>query len=268
MDRLNRRKFLRAASGLFIPALMLRSKADTILSGPVMRTISSAVTIPTPTCYWKLDEVSGTRADSVGGQTLGDNGSVGSTTGVISNAASFNPTLSQWLSVASSATTQTGNIDFTIAAWVKLANTSTNRAVVSKYLITGNAREYEIQYTQSVNRFRFIVSPDGSSTGLGIATADNFGGPSTGVWYLVIAWHDSVNDQVGIQVMNSGDANTTAYSSGVAVKAASFGIGAQSNASTFMSGDIDEVYFCKNTVLSLDQRTALWNGGSGRTYPF
>lgn len=44
MDRLNRRKFLRTASGLFVPALMLRSKADMILSGPVMRTMASGVT--------------------------------------------------------------------------------------------------------------------------------------------------------------------------------------------------------------------------------
>jgi ferredoxin len=41
MARLNRRHFLRAASGLFVPAILLRSRADMVFPGPIMRTVGA-----------------------------------------------------------------------------------------------------------------------------------------------------------------------------------------------------------------------------------
>src|SRR6267378_4108573 len=87
--------------------------------------------------YWKLDEVSNgsapvTRVDSAGTNDLTDNNTTPSAAGKISNA--INPLLanSEFLSHVSNATLQTGNIDFTLTAWVQIADNANNRSIISK----------------------------------------------------------------------------------------------------------------------------------------
>src|SRR5258708_7847472 len=48
--------------------------------------------------FWKLDEASGTRTDSVGSNNLTSNNSVGQSVGKVSNAAHFTATSNQYLS--------------------------------------------------------------------------------------------------------------------------------------------------------------------------
>jgi hypothetical protein len=269
--RNNRRQFLKTAAGVFVPAWFGIAKAD-IFSGPIMRPMAtSAGVIPTPTCFWTLNESSAgtgavTRADSVGGQDLTDNSLFcASDTGVISLAAKFVAANGEFLSHTSNATLNTGDIDFTIAAWVYMDTKSANMDVVSKYLTTGNNRAYELQYTQSVDRFRFIVSPDGTSSGLGIVAADTFGSPSTATWYLVIAWHTN-GSQIGIQVMGAAS-NTTAYTTGVFdTSTADFKVG--NSTSTLWNGRIDEVGLWKGAALDSTQRDYIYNAGAGRASPY
>lgn len=63
MDRLNRRHFIKAASGLFIPALfdilIPRCRAQVIPSGPIMRTIAAG---GGGSCTTVKDQVTGTTA--------------------------------------------------------------------------------------------------------------------------------------------------------------------------------------------------------------
>src|SRR5207253_1525524 len=64
---------------------------------------------------WPLDEASGNATDAVGSSTLTSNGSVGATTGKVGTGSrTFNGS-SQYLNAASSATLQTGAIDFSVA---------------------------------------------------------------------------------------------------------------------------------------------------------
>lgn len=79
--------------------------------------------------YWKLDETSGTRSDSVGGNDLTDNGSVGSTIGVQGNAADFDGT--NYLE-DTSFPTATGSI-VSIAGWAYLGNTSDAMLFLAHY---------------------------------------------------------------------------------------------------------------------------------------
>ena len=82
--------------------------------------------------YWKMDETSGSRVDSVGANTLTDNNTVPSQVGVISNASQYVAANSEYLSKASfNWATSIGN-SFTIAGWVALnANTGTDAYVLS-----------------------------------------------------------------------------------------------------------------------------------------
>lgn len=68
--------------------------------------------------YWTLDEVSGTRFDSIGGNHLDDINTVGSDVGVIGNGALFVAANSERLEdLTPSVTPGTG--PFTVSAWVK-----------------------------------------------------------------------------------------------------------------------------------------------------
>lgn len=69
--------------------------------------------------YWTLDEVSGTRSDSIGGNHLSDINTVGSDVGVIGNGALFVAANSERLEdLTPSVTPGTG--PYTVSAWVKV----------------------------------------------------------------------------------------------------------------------------------------------------
>jgi len=218
------------------------------------------------TAYWKLDEASGSRSDSAGGgYTATDSGSTGSTTGKISNAASFSATT--YLAVADTAALRTGDVDFSMSAWVKLTDKSASYAVFSKYDSTvGDAREFLLIYTTATDRFRFIVSSDGLGTGNVVVDADNLGSPSAGTWYHIVAWHDATANTINI-VVDDGTVDSLAHTLGVYSGTFNLNIGSHTNTAAQMSGAIDELGYW-HKVLSAAEITQLYNGGAGLAYPF
>lgn len=217
--------------------------------------------------YWKLDEASGTRNDSVvaSANNLTDNNTVTQAAGKISNAAQFTIANSEYLSCVSNASLVTGDIDFTVACWVYLDAKTTRQTFVSKSSgATPTTDEYYIDYSDATNRFRFVIG----GTAYTVATADVLGSPTAATWYYIIAWHDSVANTINIQV-NNGSANS--LSTGIKfppTTANVFTIGRYSaDTPLYMGGRIDEVGFWKR-VLTTQEKTDLYNSGNGYTYPF
>lgn len=208
--------------------------------------------------YWKLDEASGDRADSHGSNTLTDNNTVTSATGVINSAADFESTNSETLSHTSNSDFQTGDIDFTWTCWVKLESKPNHMGIISKY-----SDEYTIWFESASDRFEFFVGT--GALGAARVTANNFGAPSLGSWCFIVAWHDSVNNVVGIQV-NNGTANTVSHSGGITANSNGFVMG-NVNSSFPYDGLIDEVGYWKR-ILTTQEKTDLYNGGAGLAYPF
>lgn len=216
--------------------------------------------------YWKLDEASGTRVDSHGSNDLTDNNTVGAATGIINDGANFVAANTEYLSHASNASLQTGDIDFTISAWVKLAAKGAYRMIVAKDLYN-TSREYWVNYIPTFDRFAFQVTSDGTDATQIAVYADALGSPSTGTWYFIVVCHDSVNNAIKIQV-NNGTINSAGTAAGVYSGAAQFMLGANSDFGTpsnFMDGMIDEVGFWKR-VLTAGEITQLYNGGAGISY--
>jgi hypothetical protein len=184
--------------------------------------------------------------------------------GKVANAIHCTAASSQYLYLASSASVQTGDIDFTLASWVYLDSNATFQFVMSKDTNTGGAREYALYYDPTANRFRgFVMRAVDTAV---IATADNFGIPSLNTWYFVVVWHDATADTVNIQV-NNGVLNSTA--TGGALQAAGgseFRIGARKTPASFLllDGRADQAMFWKQ-VLTSTERTALYNAGLGVT---
>lgn len=217
--------------------------------------------------HWKLDEASGSRADSIGANTLTDNNTVTSAAGKLGNAASFAAVNSEYLSIADNDALSMGDIDITIACWMKATTLNDHAPLIWKGdydLIT--TVEYGVWYDINVERFRFKISDGFFQTG--VATADNVGKPSTGTWYYVVGWHDATANTVNIQV-NNATAESTSYSSGGYDGLFAMEIGRQYSSFTpvYFDGLIDSVSIWKR-VLTAGERTSLYNSGAGLEYPF
>ncbi len=205
--------------------------------------------------YWSLDDAT----DAHGSNDLTNNGSATFVSGKVGDAVDLESGSSQYLSRADNASLSTGDIDFTLAAWVNLESKGAKRTIAARDNVDF---EYFFSYTNAFDRFRFEVY---SGTGSVTLNADDFGSPSTGTWYFVVAWHDSVNNLVGISV-NAGTADTTSYSDGVRDSGSEFRLG-NNSFSELWDGQLDEFGFWKR-VLSGAERTELYNAGAGRDYAY
>lgn len=213
--------------------------------------------------YWKLDEASGNALDAHGSNTLTDTNTVGAATGKISGGRDFESSASEYFTIADNASLSTGDIDFTFSLWVNAESLAANADIISKDTATSPNREYIIGFASATPRFRFILFDGASAT---ILSANNLGAPSTGTWYFIVAWHDSVNNTMNIQV-NNGAVDSVSHTTGTDDGAAPFRIGARGNTAEFFDGIVDEVGFWKR-VLTSDERASLYNSGNGLAYPF
>ncbi len=223
--------------------------------------------------YWKLDEASGDAIDAhTNGLTLTATATApGADTGKVYGTArttSWNGNTS--FSRAYETLIQLSDVDFTFAAWVYQANKNNYNHIISKSGTTGAPYEEMILRYQSGNdRFNFEVAY--SAGGYASVVANNLGSPSLNTWYLVICWHDSVNNQLCIQV-NNGTVDTASHSGGVLNQSYPLYLARQHSGSLLQwDGRFGPVAFWKSAaggggVLTADQRTALFNAGAGLAY--
>jgi len=220
--------------------------------------------------YWRLEEASGTRLDELNGCggsgcDLTDVNTVTQNTGKIGNSTQHTVANQEYLTHVDDADLSMCDCDFTMAAWVYLDTKTVTRAIIGKYATSGNHREYAVRYSSTTDRFELLLSSAGTASDV-FMQANNAGSPSTATWYLIVVWHDSVNNVAGIQV-NDGTPNTVAYSLGVNDNTSTLDIGSQDAALVPMDGRIDAVGIWKR-MLTSTERSYLWNGGAGCEYPF
>lgn len=225
--------------------------------------------VPFAVAAWTLDEASGTRADSVGSNDLTDNNTVTSGTGKFDSAADFERDNSEYLSIADNADLSFDDDDFCISLWVKFESLNTGggdagqRVVLSKGTNSGTG-----EYSLFLNTSDVLVFNIQGTTGFTQSTdasASNFGALSTGTWYLVVFWHDSVANEVGISI--NGTANTAAHSTGCHDAAGTFYLGAGypwgDGPGRFHDGLIDDVVVLVGYILDSTEISELYNGGTG-----
>ncbi len=212
------------------------------------------MTIPTPVAYWKLDEASGNRADSIGSRTLTDHATVTSTAGMIGNAAVFTAVNSEYLSVADDALLSMGaSARMTMAGWFYF--TGNTMGLAGKW--DGGSNEY-LLYIENDSTIRFYVN------GI-IAGVINVGSrtPTTNAWHFIAARYDGANISVRVDAQAWEDlALTTDIIDGTAA----FEIGRQAGVQ-YLNGRVDELGLWKS-ALSDAEVDELYNSGAGVTYPF
>lgn len=229
--------------------------------------------------YWRLEEASGSRADShANAQTLTDNNTVTSTTGLVDTCAVFNAANSEYLSAADSATLSLGGLDFTISLWFyasTLPSSGNFMRLLSKWNTTGDQREYalDIYNDGSTTYPRFLVSdsgadPDNEFTGT-ITLADS-SPVSTGTWYHLLAAHQQAFSGNQTLRVNNGDTyvpinGDTIPQSNCFDGTAQFRLGAD-NQGNYFDGRLDEVAIWKR-LLNDGERNDLYNSGNGLGWP-
>lgn len=214
------------------------------------------------TCFWKLDETSGTRNDSVGGMHLTDNNTVTYDTGKISNAALFTRANSEFLSHADNATLQNSSNSFAFSVWVYLESGSLGNHMFILSKSDGGVQDNYFMDKTTGDQFRFYFkASDGNfkiaqTTGLSI---------TTGQWYHIAGWHDDAADTVNICVDNGTVFSAATGGFPLSFTAGGFYFGCHQGNSFFWGGRIDNVAFFKRAFTSGDI-TSLFNSGNALSY--
>ena len=240
---------------------------------PVLRSgggggVLSGAAIGALVSWWKLDEESGNRADAHGSNTLTDVNTVLYAAGKQGNAADFNQSSEESLSVADGDDSlDPGDVDWCVWCWVNADSLGRDMGIISKdeNSASPSNRQWRLQYYKTANRFRFLTF-DASDNVAGDVKADQLGNVSTATWYFVVAWHIAATSTIYLQV-NNGTADSAAESGTPAQGSADIQIGRYDNSgSAWWDGHIDEVGMCVGYALTADERTALYNAGAGVTY--
>lgn len=199
--------------------------------------------------YWRLDEASGTRADAHGSNDLTDNNTVGSTTGLLGNAASFiganNESLS---SAAAGLKPTTGSYSF----WFRsnAASPDTFRGVIGRE----GAIFIFIYGTTSVLRI-YGLGSEGVMIDAGTGWQD-------GQWHHVVLTFD-LGVTNGVKLYIDGvSAGTSTWNTD---SANGLSIGSRSGFAQAYTGDMDEIGVWSR-VLTVDDVAELFNGGAGLDY--
>lgn len=213
--------------------------------------------------YWRLDESSGTRVDVMGTNSLGSSNSVTSVAGVITNAASFAAASSQFLGTATNTTARQGNYDFTLAGWFRLRNKPGGPLIVAGQWGASGNFGFSLQWQSAPEGLYFYTSTNGVESSTRAAYVATL---TTNTWYFFVAQHDSVNKKTAL-IINETSYNTASVPSGVFQSTMNFYLGARGDAGSYWNGEIDEVGWWKR-LLTGTERSALYNAGAARTYPF
>tara|TARA_R110000782_G_scaffold201646_1_gene290318 strand:- start:362 stop:1105 length:744 start_codon:yes stop_codon:yes gene_type:complete len=215
--------------------------------------------------------------DLVGANDISQNIGVSFTSGIIGSAFNFsgNP---KFLDIADSFTTRFGSTSpFSISIWVfPVTNTATSGGwLINKRFGNGasNSDEYQIylspSYVVTFNKFN-VTSP--------LSNYIQANGPTLPLnqWsHLVIADNGSTNANSaniyfnGVLFNSIYSPNGTFTGMGISNATTRIGLPRFNTTRNFQFvGKLDEIGLWKNRQLSQSDVTKLYNGGSGRTYPF
>ncbi len=247
---MNRRLVL--PSALVMLLVICIATATTVTAAPMQQTNPGI-----PVSCWDLDEASGTRADSYGGNTLTDNNTVASATGLVGNAADFEADNSEYLSHADNASLSTGDIDFTLVGWYKAESIGSTYTLASKS--DGTHTEYWLRINTS-NQVQFSVY-NASNIQVGNVST---GSLSTGNWYFIRVWHNAAADVVGVS-LNDASEVTAATTGAPSDTVASFQLGGVNGTGAVPADGLMDSWSFYKKVFTTSEGTYVFNSGAGRS---
>lgn len=199
--------------------------------------------------YYKLDETSGNRADSIGSNTLVDNNTVLYGTGKVSNAADFESSNSEYLSIADAS--QTGldlsGTDFTIACWIKPESSG------SQFFIDKDNDTLGYALQKSAGDVPVFIMRN--LTLLATTTLSN------GTWYFVVGVYDQATKRIFV---NSAQENSSAQTTDCGDNSDAFELGRVNASSNYYDGLMDELPIIKRWLRDEEIKTIYCKGLCGK----
>lgn len=198
--------------------------------------------------YWKLDEASGTRVDSIGANNLTDNNTVLSGTGKVGDAADFESSNSEYLSITdgSQSGLDLNAEDLTVLCWYNLESAG------EKYLLSKWVSGSGYRLSVNTSEINFYLA---NATEINQASTT-----TTGVWYHVALTFTPDADRA-VLYKDSAVIATDASAAGViADNAGAFVLGARSDADSPYDGLMDEVLIAKRWFRDEEIKTIYCKG--------
>lgn len=209
---------------------------------------------------WRFEEATGaTRDDAYDKNDMTDSGAddVEQVSGIVDYGAGYDPIGTQYLIRPSNRVFRMGDIDFMWLGWINYtgAGVAASRRVLRK---VGASIDYRLR-TRTNDLLRWEVTHDGAA----IANVDSNSVLVNGTDYMVAAYHDAANNEIGVELNRSR--NTAAHALGVYTGNDPFNFGDSSAAASTWKGWLDEFYLYK-TLLTGPDLDWFYNGGSGREW--
>lgn len=223
--------------------------------------------------YWKMEETSGTRYDETANNNdLADNNTVLYGTGKIGNAADFESTNSEFLSIDDNASLSiTG--DLTISCWVNIESKpgGFGYRFVGKWSGTPSTQyAYVFQFYDDSGTEKLLFAFRNSTGSPPSNNTDGYCTPTlnTGTWYHLAVVVDVSAATITFYVNGVAQSTTYNYQNATSIvdTTAPFTVG-QAESAGYYDGLLDELGIWSR-ILTSDEITALYNSGSGLTYPF
>lgn len=220
--------------------------------------------------YWPGNEASGDLQDAhTNALHLTDTNTVTNAAGkVYATARQYTAANDEYHTRNNEALLEVLDVDFTIAAWVYFDDLSTNPQAIASKQNDGPGDVLSLRYNVGKGQgFFFSRSYPFSPFGVAEVKAISFGNAAINTWYLVICWHDYLNNLIGISINDTVD---TVGCPLTGDSSSPFVIGKNSIGGKY-TGRIGPVAMWKSSagnggVLSSVQRTALYAGGAGLAY--
>lgn len=184
----------------------------TYVPGATPSAYDTLVHADNPTWFWRLDESSGTAADSVNGWTgnvgtLVTRGVAGAIAGSAGTAFQFNPTNTSTSSTVIPQSRVTGASVFTAEAWFKSTSTRGGAIVNFGTSLAGNSATSTMDrviYLTNDGRLQFGVNPGQIRT-----VASSTTGLNNGAWHHVVATLDPTGMKLYVDGQLSGSRTDT-----------------------------------------------------------
>jgi hypothetical protein len=210
---------------------------------------------------WELDEASGNAIDVHGPHDAAEtDGTIGAASGPsgLSGARDLEAGDTEWFAVADHDDLSGADADWAVCGWFHIESAGT-RVVVSKWLTTGNQREFQVLTISGI--LRFTVSGNGTAA----TSVDDTTSLSTATWYWFCCWHDAAANTINIQV-NNGTPVSIAHSTGTLNGTGNFVLGAQSAGGSPWDGLLAQIAYWKGRYPTSDERAEIYAAGAGLPY--
>ena len=210
--------------------------------------------------YYKLEDT----ADSAGSHTLTGINTPTVVAAKIDNGYQIDQANNRYLRAADHADFDLGSVDLTIAMWIKPTDANVDYAALSKWNFGAGDMEYLLTINGGGGASTFYARKADDS---GNVTVDKNIAFTVGTWYWVVVEVDHTNDIISLDA-NNGGKTTAVWSTTGRAGSQPFEIGGNNAAATIaLNAIVDEVGVWRR-MLTADEKTSLYNAGTGITYPF